>query len=67
MKKMIAMLVMGGALAICTIGCGPASTTENKTNVTADKTKVDVKDKKADVKVEDKNVDVKTKEKDAPK
>ena len=34
MKKLIAMLMVGGVLAVSTIGCGPAATTAPVTPVT---------------------------------
>ena len=72
MKKMLALMVVGGMFAVGAIGCGPAASTGGTTTVTTDKdkTKVETKDKnKADVKVDDKgNVEVKKdKEKEAPK
>ena len=68
MKKMIAMMLVGGVLAVCTVGCGPSGTT-GTTTVTTDKTKVTTP-KDSDVKVDKKDngkSDVKVDAKDAPK
>src|SRR5665213_2247093 len=64
MKKMIAAVVMGGAMAFCTIGCGPAATTGNGVSVTKDKDKTDIKVKdkdKPEVTVDKDKVEVKPK------
>jgi len=53
MKKLIAMLMVGGVLAVSTVGCGPAASTAPtvtpKSGTTEVKDKADIKDK-ADVK-----------------
>ena len=64
------MLLVGGALAFCTVGCGPSGTTGSTTTVTTDKdkTKVETKEKGTkEVTVDKDKVKVEGKDKDAPK
>jgi hypothetical protein len=70
MKKMIAMLVMGGVFAVCTVGCGPTPSTGGTTNVKTDKDKtiIETKDKGGkEVTVDKDKVKVDTKDKDKDK
>lgn len=40
MKKLIAMLMVGGVLAVSTVGCGPAASTAPVVTPTKEKTEV---------------------------
>jgi hypothetical protein len=70
MKKLLSLCLVGGILAVSTIGCGPAATTAPVTppkdkTVTVDKDKTEVKtDKDKTVTVDKDKTEVKT-DKDA--